>query len=175
MAIKFIQFWCKLCGGLLRQSHYHTRIKNSLLYWCKGITILIHIIYKTLFHTLANNWYIYGSFYVSTIVTGPPVITTHPSSQLITSNMSITLTCEGTGRGTIMYRWENSNINGGQWMRISTSNSRILVVKDEEDSEFYRCVASNDVGETESNIATIIVLSKYNIIMEPYIFIIVHL
>ena len=93
------------------------------------------------------------------------MITTHPSSQLITSNMSITLNCEATGRGTIMYQWENSNINGGQWMKISTSNvnTKTLVVKDFVRSELYRCVASNVVGRTESNIARITFLSKSDI------------
>ena len=79
--------------------------------------------------------------------------------------MSVTLNCEGTGRGTIMYQWETSNINGGQWMKISTGNvnTKTLVVKDLDRSELYRCVVSNDVGGTESKIATIIFLSKCNI------------
>jgi len=40
------------------------------------------------------------------VSTGPPVITAHPSSQLIEVDTSVILTCKGTGKGSIMYRWE---------------------------------------------------------------------
>ena len=94
------------------------------------------------------------------IIIGAPIITTHPSSQLITSNMTVTLDCEATGKEPITYQWENSNINGGQWMDIDNSNSKRFVVKNVEQSEQYRCVVSNDAGRTESDIANITVLSK---------------
>ena len=99
--------------------------------------------------------------YCIIVATGPPVITTHPSSQLITSNMSIILDCDASsGKEMITFKWENSNSFGGQWMTISDSNSRKLVVKNLEKSEQkFRCVASNDAGETRSNTAIINVLS----------------
>ena len=92
------------------------------------------------------------------VSTGHPTITTHPSSQLINISISVTLDCEGTGRGSITYQWETSNINGGQWMNIS--NSRVLVVGSLEQSQQYRCVVSNEAGSTRSNVATVTVLSK---------------
>ena len=99
-----------------------------------------------------------------TIILGLPNVTTHPSSQLVTNNMSITLDCEGNGTiidgKMIEYQWENSNINGGNWINITNSNGKQLVVKNLEQSEQYRCVVYNDVGGTPSNIATITVLSK---------------
>ena len=99
-----------------------------------------------------------------TIISGLPNVTTHPISQLVTSNMSITLDCKGNGTRIdgkmIEYQWENSNINGGNWMNITNSNGKRLVVKNLEQSEQYRCVVYNDVGGTPSNIATITVLSK---------------
>ena len=99
-----------------------------------------------------------------TIIVGRPTVTTHPDSQLVTSNMSITLDCEGTGIRTdgkpIEYRWENSNNHGENWMTIDNSNGQRLVVKNLEQLEQYRCVVSNDVGGTPSNIATVTVLSK---------------
>ena len=96
------------------------------------------------------------------MATGPPIITTHPSSMIVTSNMSIILDCDVTsGKELITFKWENSNSFGGQWMTISNSNSRKLVVKNLEKSEQkFRCVASNGAGETRSNIAIINVLSK---------------
>ena len=94
------------------------------------------------------------------VFTGPPTITTHPTSQLINNSINVTLDCEGTGRGSITYQWETSNINGGQWMNISNSNSKTLVVGILEQSQQYRCVVSNEAGSTRSNVATVTVLSE---------------
>ena len=94
------------------------------------------------------------------VFTGPPTITTHPTSQLTNISMSVTLDCEGTGIGSITYQWETSDINGGQWMNIGDSNSTTLVVRDLEQSQQYRCVVSNEAGSTRSNVATVTVLSK---------------
>lgn len=90
---------------------------------------------------------------------GPPNITTQPTSQLTTVNMSVTLTCEGTSILPITYRWEVKNINGEEWMNISNSNNTKLV-RNLEQSEQYRCVVSNQFGTNKSNIATANVLSK---------------
>ena len=94
------------------------------------------------------------------LFTDPPTITTHPASQSVNISMSVTLECEGTGRGSIIYHWETSNINGGQWMKISNSNSSTLVVGNLEQSQQYRCVVSNEAGSTRSNVATVTVSSK---------------
>ena len=107
------------------------------------------------------------------VFTGPPTITTHPTSQLTNVSMSITLECEGTGEGMIIYHWETSNINGGQWTINSDSNSKTLIVRNLEQSRQYRCVMSNEAGSTRSNVATITVLSKLfvkiNISCVPYV------
>ena len=94
------------------------------------------------------------------VFTGPPTITTHPTSQLTNISVTVTLDCEGTGEGSITYQWETSNINGGQWMIISNSNSKELVVRNLEESRQYRCVVFNEAGRTSSNVSTITVLSK---------------
>ena len=98
------------------------------------------------------------------VFTGPPTITTHPASQLTNVSISVTLDCEGTGRGSITYQWETSNNNGGQWMNISNSNSSTLVVGTLEQSQQYRCVVSNEAGSTRSDIATVTILSKLAIL-----------
>ena len=92
---------------------------------------------------------------------GPPTIATHPTSQLTNVSMSVTLDCEGTGRGSITYRWETSNINGGQWMKISNSNSKRYIVRSIQQSKQYRCVVSNEAGSTRSDTATVTILSKF--------------
>ena len=94
------------------------------------------------------------------VFTGPPTITIHPTSQLTNISMGVTLDCEGTGRGSITYQWETSNNNGGQWMNISDSNSKTLVVRNLEQSQQYRCVVSNEAGSNRSDVATVTVLSK---------------
>ena len=94
------------------------------------------------------------------VFTGPPTITIHPTSQLTNVSMSVTLDCEGTGRGSIRYHWETRNINGGQWMKISNSNSKRFVVRNVQQSQQYRCVVSNEAGSTRSDVATVTVLSK---------------
>ena len=94
------------------------------------------------------------------VSTGSPNITIHPTSQLTTVSMSVTLNCEGTGRGSITYQWRTRNINGGEWSDISNSNNRRLVVRNLQESQQYSCVVSNDAGGTRSNVATVTVLSK---------------
>ena len=94
------------------------------------------------------------------ITTGPPSITIHPKSQLITSNMTINLDCEGISSGTIKYQWERCTVNESQWMTISDGSSRRFVVNNLQHSEQFRCIVSNEAGETESEIATLTVLSK---------------
>ncbi|XP_065909246.1 uncharacterized protein [Dysidea avara] len=94
-------------------------------------------------------------------VYGPPTIITHPTSQLITVSMSITLNCEGTARGSITYQWQSRNINEGQWSNITStqsSNNGSLVVNNLQESQQYRCVVFNEVGGTRSNVANVTIL-----------------
>ena len=106
------------------------------------------------------------------VFTGPPTIKPHPTSQLVNSSMNITLKCRGTGKGSITYHWETSNINGGQWMNISNSNSRRLVVRNLQQSQQYRCVVSNEAGSTISNVAIITLLSECKLIKGLYCYIV---
>ena len=94
------------------------------------------------------------------VFTGPPTITTHPTSQLTNVSMSVTLDCEGTGRGSITYRWETKRIGSKHWMNINNNNMNRYVVRNLDQSREYRCVVSSEVGDTRSNVATITVLSK---------------
>ena len=105
--------------------------------------------------------YLHYYYVTAQLFTGAPTVTTHPSSKLVTSNMSITLDCDGNGIEPIIFYWESSTINSEEWTNISNSDSKKLVVKKLDDSEQYRCVVSNDAGNTRSKIAVITVLSKY--------------
>ena len=77
--------------------------------------------------------------------------------------MSVTLNCEGTGRGSITYQWQTRNINGGRLKDIENSNNKQFVVSNIKESKRYRCVVSNEAGETRSNVAIVTVLSKFDI------------
>ena len=94
------------------------------------------------------------------VFTGPPTITTHPTSQLMAVNMNITLNCEGNGEGVIEYQWETRDSNEERWGIISDSNFNMLYVSNLEQSQQYRCVVSNEAGSTRSDIATITALGK---------------
>jgi len=78
--------------------------------------------------------------------------------------MSVTLNCEGTGRGSITYQWQTRNINGGQWSDISNTNNIRLAVSNLLESQQYRCIVSNEAGETSSNVVTVAVLGKVNVL-----------
>jgi len=99
---------------------------------------------------------------ITIISTGPPTITTHPTSQLTTVSMRVTLNCEGTGRGSIAYQWQIPNSSGRRWEDVINSDKRMLFVKNLQESQQYRCVVSNEAGETRSNVATVTILSKPN-------------
>ena len=93
--------------------------------------------------------------------TGPPTIMTHPTSQLTTMNMRVTLECEGISRGSITYQWERKRISSKSWTNIKNRNNKTFVVGILQRSQQYRCVVSNEAGSTRSNVADVTVLSKY--------------
>ena len=81
---------------------------------------------------------------------------------MTTVSMSVTLNCEGTGRGSITHQWQTKNINGGQWSNISNTNRRRFTVRNLQESQQYRCIVSNEAGGTPSNVAIVTVLSKFS-------------
>ena len=104
------------------------------------------------------------------VFTGPPIIITHPNSQLTTMSMSVTLDCEGTGRGLITYQWESKGINSSRrWTIIRNSNRKTLIIRNLEQSQQYRCVVYNEAGSSRSNVATVTVLSEYTFCDNYYI------
>ena len=94
------------------------------------------------------------------VFTGPPTITIHPTSQLTNISRNLSLYCEGSGRGSITYKWEFSDINKEEWISNRIDYSKILAINELEQSQKYRCVVSNEVGESISNVSKVIVLSK---------------
>ena len=93
--------------------------------------------------------------------TGPPTITTHPTSSLTIVNTRVILNCWGSGKGSIMYKWQTRRNTGGPWWTdIRYSNNSGLIIRKIHESQQYRCVLSNEAGRTISKVATITVLSE---------------
>ena len=101
------------------------------------------------------------------VLTGPPIIMTQPSNQVIAMSMGVTLNCQGAGGGSIAYRWINRRVFGRQWMNIDTET---LIVKTLEHPRQYRCVVSNEAGSTRSNVATVTILSELCAIVNIHIY-----
>ena len=93
------------------------------------------------------------------LFTGIPVITTYPTDEVINSTISVTITCKATGGGSVKYWWETSDIIKDEWMILGNSNGPTLVIS-RDDSEKYRCVASNEAGTTRSNVSIVNFLSE---------------
>ena len=95
--------------------------------------------------------------------TDPPVIITSPINQVkTTKNTPRILTCEATSYdGQVLYHWEKNGFQETEWTALtekhSDGNSYTTYTTI---SEQYRCVASNEGGETRSRIANVTILSK---------------
>ena len=83
---------------------------------------------------------------------------------MTTVSANVALNCEGTGRGSITHQWQTRNSSGRQWNDIRSATNTRFVVNSLQESQQYRCILSNEAGETSSNVATVEVLSKVNIL-----------
>ena len=80
----------------------------------------------------------------------------------MTAGTSVTLNCEGTGGGELVYYWENRRINDS-WEVITNTNNKTYVIKSIQEPEQYRCVVSNEVGSATSNPAMITILGMWQV------------
>ena len=74
-------------------------------------------------------------------------------------NDEIALNCDASGSSIIMYQWQE--FSDGSWMDINSGTSAEYKTRITESSQF-RCVVSNEAGETTST-ATISVLGESTI------------
>ena len=92
--------------------------------------------------------------------TGPPVITTQPISANVPIRGSITLVCQASGQGPMLYTWETHN-DISDWHAVNTSNTTSYTVRTETDGNFtYRCRVDNEAGSVISDEAIINVFGK---------------
>ena len=93
----------------------------------------------------------------------PPVIITSPMSQVkIGRSTPNVLNCEASSfDGKVLYHWESKGSQDTKWNVLTAKRSDAMSYTTfTTASEQYRCVATNDAGETTSKIANITVLSK---------------
>ena len=80
-----------------------------------------------------------------------------PDGQSVSVNGTLRLTCNVSGSEPISYQW----LKDGQQLqddgRVSGSNASVLVVDPVEGDDFgrYRCNASNDVDQVQSEVAVV--------------------
>ena len=108
---------------------------------------------------------------ILSFVTDKPTIIVHPESQTKTEGENVTLTCNATGNPapTISWTRNGSPIDTSDNSRISFSgNKKQLTITNvsRTDSGEYRCVANNSLGIDTSNLATLNVQCKYDVLCQ---------
>lgn len=99
-----------------------------------------------------------SQLFAAKVAVSAPTITSHPSNVTKTEGEDATFTITATGATS--YQWQR--YNGSTWDNISGATSSSLTIEDVEESDegSYRCVATNSIGSTPSNSATLTVNSS---------------
>lgn len=96
-------------------------------------------------------------------VTDPPVIIASPKSQIKKARSTPrTLNCEASSYDDqVLYHWERRSFKESKWTAVTEKLADATTYTTyTATSRQYRCVASNEAGETYSEVANITVLSK---------------
>ena len=80
-----------------------------------------------------------------------------PEHQFVSVNGTLRLTCNVSGSEPIFYQWLKDGEQLQDDGRVSGSNASELVVDPVEGDDFggYRCNASNDVNQVQSDVAMV--------------------
>jgi len=92
----------------------------------------------------------------------PPTITQHPSNRTVVPGGTAQFTVAATGEGTLTYQWQKNGSdlsNGGHYSGVTTTTLTVSNA-DSSDAASYRCVVSNEGGDTLSNSATLTVTGQ---------------
>jgi len=94
-----------------------------------------------------------------------PVIIKNPINTLVSlqnDNSNISLTCEADGASSYYWQRQHGSIPSSA-TGINTNNLTIVNLQ-LKDAGYYRCVAINDIGSTESEYATLTLTGKCMIV-----------
>ena len=101
------------------------------------------------------------------IVTDQPEITVHPKAETISERENLTLVCNATGNPAPTLSWtrDGSPVDTSGRISISDDKKQLTITNvSRTDSGEYRCVANNSLGNETSNVATLDVQCKYNVL-----------
>ena len=78
-------------------------------------------------------------------------------NQFVSVNGTLLLTCNVSGSELIFYQWLKDGQQLQDDVRVSGSNASVLVVDPVEGDDYggYRCNASNDVDQVQSEVAMV--------------------
>ena len=85
------------------------------------------------------------------------LIVNQPEDQSVSVNGTLRLTCNVSGSEPISYQWSKDGQQLQDGGRVSGSNASVLMVDPVEGGDFggYRCNASNDVDQVQSDVAMV--------------------
>lgn len=93
-----------------------------------------------------------------------PAVTTHPSSQSVVEGTTATFTAAFSGSPTPTYQWQRNPGGSGTWSNISgatstsyTTPATTVTGGSANNTDQYRCVATNSEGSATTNAATLTV------------------
>lgn len=92
-----------------------------------------------------------------------PIFNTHPSNQTVVVGQTATFTVAVNAQPTATYQWQVSTDEGGSWANVTggtgatTTSYTTPTLTLGDSGNWYRCVATNSVGSTNSNPATLTV------------------
>ena len=95
------------------------------------------------------------------MITGPPIIKNLLIDQVKVFNDEIALNCDASGSSIITYQWQE--FSDGSWVDINSGTSAEYKARIKQSSQF-RCVVSNEAGETTSTATILILGTTYMII-----------
>ena len=92
---------------------------------------------------------------VATPVPIAPVFTVQPQSLIVSESQSASFSISATGTSIITYQWQKNEINlPGEFQTSYT----IPVTTNSDNNSTFRCIATNSVGSTSSDVAILTVL-----------------
>lgn len=102
-----------------------------------------------------NDHGVYKIVYTNTEV---PVITSHPTSQTVSENQSVTFTVAASGASPLSYQWKKNNVN----IAGATSASYTISNVAASHAGQYTVLVSNSAGSALSNAAELVVVAPNN-------------